>query len=97
MASDGPYATEAEARDAPMPQEVAQLHRQGRVRSGDPDGMERDTVLRHLLAACEESRVELGAYDRRVLAWLCRWEPTTVQVVIGLVQRAHEAGREARG
>ena len=30
----------------------------------------------------------LGAYDRRILGWLARWEPTTCAVVAGLITRA---------
>lgn len=42
-----------------------------------------------LLAACAGAGVELGAYDARILAWLARWEDSTVAVVAGLVSRAH--------
>ena len=37
--------------------------------------------------------VELGAFDRRVLAWLSGWEPETAVVIAGLITRAHAAGR----
>jgi len=51
-----------------------------------------------LITACGSAGVELGAYDRRVLAWLARWEPVTVQVVVGLIARAYSAGcREGGG
>lgn len=32
--------------------------------------------------------VELGAFDRRILAWLARWETTSVLAVAGWVARA---------
>ncbi len=47
----------------------------------------------HLSACCVEAGVELGAYDRRIIAWLGRWEPTTAQVIGALIGRAHVAGR----
>jgi hypothetical protein len=37
--------------------------------------------------------VELGAYDERIAAWLTTWDPETVAVVLGWVERAHAAGR----
>lgn len=92
----GPYDTEAQAQAEPMPQAVAALHDAGRVRSGDPDHLARTTVLDALLRACDRAGVELGAFDARVLAGTAwRSEPTTVQVVIGLISRAYAAGREA--
>jgi hypothetical protein len=36
--------------------------------------------------------VRLGAYDRRILAWLAGWEPDTVQVVVGPIGRAAQGG-----
>lgn len=89
----GPYNSEVEARREPMPAAVGALHQSGRVRSGDPDQLVHNLTLDHLLGACRDAGVELGLYDQRVLHWLCRWEDTTVQVVIGLVTRAYAAGR----
>ena len=45
--------------------------------------------------ACTAAGVELGAFDRRVLAWLSGWEPETCAVIAGLVTRAYAAGRAA--
>ena len=89
----GPYQTEVEALAAPMPREVRALHDAGRVRSGDPDRLVRNTVLRHLLAACQAAGVEVGDRDRVTLTWLAGWEDVTAQVVIGLITRAHQGGR----
>lgn len=61
------------------------------ITAGDPA----DLFL-HLTDICEQAGVRLGRYDRRVLAWLARWEPATVQVVADLITRAHSAGREHR-
>ena len=44
---------------------------------------------------CEEAlaaRVELGAYDHRILAWLSGWEPQVCAVVAGMILRAYAAG-----
>jgi hypothetical protein len=48
--------------------------------------------LAQLLEAVDEADVVLGAYDRRVIQWLSDWETGTVDVVAGLVARAHAAG-----
>ena len=47
-----------------------------------------------LLTACEAAGVELGAYDRRILDWLSRWEPETVAVISGIITRAARGGAE---
>ena len=96
QANIGPYGNEGEALAAPLYQEVNALHRAGRVRSGDPDRLVMGTVYRHIAEACDAAGVELGAFDRRTLAWLAGWEPSTVQVVIGLIIRAHAAGKAVR-
>jgi hypothetical protein len=88
----GPYQSEWQVRDEPMPLEVAALHDAGRVRSGDPDHVVRDVVIRHLVQACAAAGVELGDYDRRVLVWLAGLQPETAQVVIGWIGRAYAAG-----
>lgn len=49
-------------------------------------------LRRHLLDTCAEAGVPLGAFDLRIIDWLAGWEPETVQVVAGLIQRAHRAG-----
>lgn len=41
-----------------------------------------------LLDTCKAAGIHLGAYDHRILRWLAGWEPETVQVVIGLIERA---------
>lgn len=85
----GPYETERQALAEPLAQEIHALHASGRVRSGDPDRLVSGTHMRHLEAACAAAGVELGAFDRRVLAWLARGEASTVQVIIGLISRAN--------
>lgn len=90
----GPYETEQQTWTEPMPKDLRALHYAGRIRSGDPDHVARDAVLRYLESACAESGVDLGAFDRRILAWLADGEDSTTQVVIGLISRAYAAGRE---
>jgi len=92
----GPYRNETEACVEPMPRAVAELFAAGRVRSGDPEQVVGDTILRHVDAACENAGVELGEFDRRKLSWLADVDTAVVQVVIGLITRAHEAGRVVR-
>jgi hypothetical protein len=86
----GPYETETEALAEPLYQEIHALHMSGQVRSGDPDRLVSSAQLRHREDACEAAGVELGAFDRRTLTWLAGYEPSTVQVIIGLITRAAE-------
>jgi hypothetical protein len=46
-----------------------------------------------LMQACDEARIHLGGYDRRILEWLAGWEPETCAVVAGLIARAHAGGK----
>jgi hypothetical protein len=46
-----------------------------------------------LLAACAAAGVVLGDFDRHVLGWLAGFEPTTVQVLVGLIGRAAQGGQ----
>ncbi len=91
----GPYESERDTWDEPMVREATRLREQAPV-AGYPYRAAREEMLRHLLGACQQCGVHLGAYDRQKLEWLCRWEPSTVQVVIGLVGRAYEAGRAGK-
>lgn len=91
----GPYNSEREARAEPMPQAVKALHNAGKVRSGDPDRLVRNTVLDALLLACHEAGINLGDYDTKVLVGIARGETSTAQVLIGLISRAFEAGKTA--
>jgi hypothetical protein len=84
----GPYETEADALDGPVRQEIRALYEDGRVPAGDPDRLVSGTQLRHLEAACRDAGVDLGAFDREILGWLAGYEPSTVQVIVGLIARA---------
>jgi hypothetical protein len=80
----GPYRTEGDTYREPLHVAWTALN-QGPVRS-------RDLKLDHLRQACADAGVELGAYDDRILTWLAGYEPSVVQVFIGLISRAYAAG-----
>lgn len=91
----GPYESEPDTRVAPMAREVRALRESAEwVRAADPGALSSGVRMRHVLAACEQAGVSLGAYDRRVLEWLCGWEDGAVQVLIGLLARAGAAAAE---
>jgi hypothetical protein len=81
----GLYETAAEVAAEPLVRDTHLIARGG----GDMDA---ENQLR-LLAACQDAGVQLGAYDRRILAWLSGWEAETVQVVIGIIGRAAQGSR----
>ncbi|MFE3173127.1 hypothetical protein ACFXPA_49120 [Amycolatopsis sp. NPDC059090] len=56
----GPYERETDTYDEPMPRAVHELHVAGRVRSGDPEHLVRDTVMGHLTAACRDAGGRAG-------------------------------------
>lgn len=84
----GPYATEREAAAESMPRAVTALH----VQAGDPDRAAYTLRLRALYDVCDGAGVQLGSYDMRTLEWLARWEPTTVQAIVGIIARAGRGG-----
>lgn len=92
---NGPYATEKDAAAEAMPRAIRDLRVANRVRSGDPERIVATTVMGYLDDAMAAASVQLGDFDRRIVAWLCGYEPTTVQVVLGLVGRAFESGRRS--
>ena len=83
----GPFETQREALDLPAVQAIYEAFR------ADPGaGRMAPGVQRMLEEACAAAGVGLGAYDRRVLAWLAGWEPQVCAVIAGLISRAHDAG-----
>lgn len=48
-----------------------------------------------LLDELAAAGVELGAYDRRQIAWLAGWEYETLVTIASWVKRAHAAGKSA--
>jgi len=81
--SGGPLETERQARELPAVRAVwAAWDRDPGVGKMTPHN------LAMLEGACEAAGLELGAYDRRILAWLAGFEPQTCAVVAGLITRA---------
>ena len=92
----GPYETERDARESPAVQVVYDAF------DADPGaGKMAPHNFLTLIKACETAGVNLGgptSYDRQILAWLAKWEPTTCAVIAGLISRAHAPELdEARG
>lgn len=79
----GPFETERQARETPAVQAVyaafSAAPGQGRMDAHN---------ARLITGACDAAGVELGAYDRRIVAWLAGWEPATCAVFADLVTRA---------
>jgi hypothetical protein len=81
--STGPFESEQEARDLPAVQAVYEAFR------ADPGtGKMAPHNLAMLQDAAATAGVQLGAYDRRILAWLAGFEPQTCAVVAALITRA---------
>lgn len=82
----GPYETAAAALcDA---DHVYAAHRAAGRPPGRMDHINEGLILGTLRAA----GVSLGDFDRLIAGWLADWEPATVQVVLGWIERA-SAGR----
>jgi hypothetical protein len=86
--ASGPYENERQARA-----DVADIYEQARQSIRREVLGEANHAL--LIGACERAGVTLGAYDARILAWLAGWEPQMCAVIVGLIARAHAAGRSA--
>ncbi|TMR22048.1 hypothetical protein ETD86_12810 [Nonomuraea turkmeniaca] len=93
--TSGPFNSDADTYSTPVFQEWRELIRSSQVKSGDPDGLAHEVKQRHMLEACKQAGVELGALDRSVIAWLANYEATTSAVIVGIISRAHAAGRAA--
>lgn len=80
----GPYETAAGARQAPGVQAIYDT-----ARSAPPGQRLMDAGnARMITTACDQAGLELGAYDRRIIAWLGGWEPEIAAVIAGLITRA---------
>lgn len=85
----GPYETEAEAY-------ADCEHIYAAFRASNKRGLMGELDKARLAEALRAAGVELGAFDERVTSWYAdMWEPETVQVFIGVIERAHTAGRDA--
>jgi hypothetical protein len=81
----GPFETEREARELPAVRAVYAAF------DADPGlGKMTPHIHRMILDALAAAGVYLGAYDHRIAEWLAGWEPQTVAVIAGWVQRASE-------
>jgi hypothetical protein len=82
----GPFESEAEVRALPAVKAVyAAFDASPGVGKMQPRNQ------RMLLDALAGAGVYLGAYDHRIAEWLSGWEPQTVAVIAGWVQRAGQA------
>jgi len=87
-ASAGPFDTDREVRETPAVRAVREAF------DADPGaGKMAPHIHRMLCEALTEARVELGAYDHRIVLWMAGWEAETCAVIAGLIIRAYAAGR----
>jgi len=87
---NGPYEHESEALTGPVHKDSRVVFERAYNRLELPR-LVRDVHVEHLASACTAAGVELGTFDRRVLDWLAGQESSTVQVIVGIIHRAHEA------
>ena len=86
MISSQPVETEEQARLLPAVRAVYAAF------DADPGtGKMAPHSHRLLCEALTAAGVELGGYDHRIAEWLSTWEPQTVAVIAGWVQRASQA------
>ena len=79
----GPFETERQAAESPSVRAIYEAF----DRNPHVGGMAWHNH-RMLDQACTAARVELGAYDHRILAWLGGWEPSTCAVIAGIIRQA---------
>ena len=84
----GPFRTEREARETAAVQAVYEASR-----ANPGVGRMAPHTSLMILDSCRAARVDLGAYDMRIVSWLGQWEPETVAVIAGLIERAYRDGR----
>jgi hypothetical protein len=86
----GPFDTEEQARLLPAVRQVYAAF------DADPGvGKMAPHNLRLLLDALAAAAVRVGAYDIQIAQWVAGWEPQTVAVIAGWVQRAGQAAARA--
>ena len=86
----GPFETEQQARQLPAVRQVYAAF------DADPGvGKMAPHNLRLLLDALAEAGVYVGAYDIQIAQLVAGWEPQTVAVIAGWVQRAGQAAARA--
>ncbi len=82
---NGPYATESEARGEARRLADEVNDRARRLRR-DESATVMDAARAIFVTALDG--IELGAYDQRIVDWLATWEPATLVVLGGIVERA---------
>ena len=88
----GPFGTERDARATRAAASIrAAFDANPGVGATEPE------ALRLMTEACEACGVVLGDYDLSLLRWMARWETGQVVSLIGIIHRAHEAGKAAAG
>lgn len=81
--NDGPYETERQVSETPAVRAVYAEF------DADPGpGRMAAPNARMITSACDAAGVLLGAFDRRIVAWLAGWEPQTCAVIAGMIGRA---------
>lgn len=86
----GPYESEADTYREPLPSLVRAIHD---ANLPNPGRQVCDACADALRKACDDTGVDLGGYDASTIDGLANLGPSTVQVIIGLIYRAHETGR----
>jgi hypothetical protein len=82
--------SEAEALALPPVRAIYEAARKATRRGVLSEG--NAAMVRETLAA---AKVDLHAYDERIVDWLAGWEPHVVAAICGWIQRAHgETGEE---
>lgn len=79
----GPYEIEREALD-----DCAPIYAAMRAQTSPMQALN----LAVLEDACHVASADLGAYDRKILAWLAGFEPQTTQVIAEIIRRAGSNG-----
>jgi hypothetical protein len=91
----GPYQTYTEAMNAADAlRDAVHAADAGGTMTEAVRAARRQAAADYLVDGLAAAGVELGAYDRRIAAWLSTWEAETVTVVLGWVQRANAGGYE---
>jgi hypothetical protein len=79
----GPFEAEADARALPAVQAIYRQY------AGSPGAGRWDAALARLITdAASAAGVELGAFDRRVIAFLAGWQPEVCAAVAAMIARA---------
>jgi hypothetical protein len=92
----GPYKRKIDTDGEPVMQAVSTLHPAREVPSCDPEHLVRDTIMGYLTAACRDTEIELGGWDRHALERLADSNDAATQAVLGMITRAYDAGLAIR-